>query len=188
MSASFCPQCGAKLLPDAKFCSKCGTTIENKPAETQTQVPTSGFCAKCGSPLLVGAVCCSKCGADVSGKPENPAQNAFQQPMQSVAQQLQANAFSQTAPQIRNAVGQLSQVTNAPSQGGQIAFDIADSFFGTVGKGIGIVPKIIAGLSAGGLSFAAIWNAESPIAISAIISASAVVIRIMIGLIRRAKR
>ena len=56
MSASFCPECGNKLLPDAKFCSKCGTRIKNKPAAAQTQVQTSGFCAKCGSPLLVGAV------------------------------------------------------------------------------------------------------------------------------------
>ena len=131
MSANFCPKCGAKLLPYAKFCSKCGADIPQKNPVAQTRVQTNGYCAECGSPLLVGAVCCSKCGADVSGKTENPAQNAFQQPIQSLAQQLQADTFSQTAPQIRNAVGQLSQVTNAPSQGGQIAFDIADSFFGT---------------------------------------------------------
>ena len=56
--AAFCPECGAKLLPDAKFCSKCGTTIGSEPVAAQSGIQTSGFCGKCGSPLLVGAVCC----------------------------------------------------------------------------------------------------------------------------------
>ncbi len=55
--AAFCPECGAKLLPDAIFCSKCGTTIGSEPVAAQSGIQTSGFCGKCGSPLLVGAVC-----------------------------------------------------------------------------------------------------------------------------------
>ncbi len=88
MPAVFCHECEARLLPNAKFCSKCGTDIPSgQPAEQPRQVETGGFCARCGAPLLVGAVCCSKCGADVD-QPAANTTNTFQQPapMQSFPQ------------------------------------------------------------------------------------------------------
>lgn len=70
MSANFCNECGAKLLPNARFCAKCRAPVENQPAMVQPQVPTAGICEKCGTPLLVGAVCCSKCGTYVARPPQ----------------------------------------------------------------------------------------------------------------------
>lgn len=38
--SAFCPMCGSKLLPDARFCAGCGTAIAN-PAQTPTGPPRS---------------------------------------------------------------------------------------------------------------------------------------------------
>lgn len=127
MSASFCPECGAKLLPDAKFCSKCGTTIENEPATVQTQVQTLGFCAKCGAPLLVGAVCCSKCGADVVQPAEPSRANVTpvrSAPQPNVQQPESPQSIQSQAANVRNVAAQLGRVTSAPATGGEFALDI----------------------------------------------------------------
>ena len=110
----FCPECGAKLLPNARFCSKCRTAIEQETVTVQTEVPTSGFCGKCGAPLLVGAVCCSKCGTRVGG---TAAQPETQQPANTQNMRTQAA-------NIRNTAAQLGRVTTAPVQGGEFALDM----------------------------------------------------------------
>lgn len=56
MPAVFCHECKARLLPNAKFCSKCGTDIPSgQPAEQPRQVETSGFCARCGASFAASA-------------------------------------------------------------------------------------------------------------------------------------
>ncbi|MCR4698436.1 MAG: SPFH domain-containing protein [Bacilli bacterium] len=47
---TFCPNCGAKLAPGAKFCSKCGTKVD------------SNTCPNCGNEVEPDAMFCSKCG------------------------------------------------------------------------------------------------------------------------------
>lgn len=47
-----CPNCGASLKPNAKFCSECGTAIK-----------TQKFCAECGTQLESNAKFCPDCGA-----------------------------------------------------------------------------------------------------------------------------
>lgn len=51
-----CPNCGTKLVANAKFCLECGSKIEiKKPA----------FCSECGEALAPGAKFCSGCGNKV---------------------------------------------------------------------------------------------------------------------------
>jgi uncharacterized Zn finger protein (UPF0148 family) len=52
-----CPECKAKLKPDAKFCTGCGAKIEAKP------------CAECKAPLKLGAKFCAACGKKVEEAP-----------------------------------------------------------------------------------------------------------------------
>lgn len=47
-----CPQCGAPLVPGAKFCPECGTKLS-----------TAKFCIECGSQILPNAKFCPECGA-----------------------------------------------------------------------------------------------------------------------------
>lgn len=53
-----CPECKAKLKPDAKFCTSCGTKIEQK------------LCADCKAPLKLGAKFCASCGKKVEEAPK----------------------------------------------------------------------------------------------------------------------
>ena len=48
--------------------------------------------------------------------------------------------------------------------------------------------KLISGLTAAGLSFAAIWNANSPVLTSVLLSAAAIAARILIGKVRGRKK
>ena len=56
MSENICRNCGAELLPGAKFCSKCRAAVE---------VPAAETCRACGAQLLPGARFCSKCRTSV---------------------------------------------------------------------------------------------------------------------------
>lgn len=51
-----CPNCGTKLVANAKFCLECGSKIEIK---------KSAFCSECGESLAPGAKFCSSCGNKV---------------------------------------------------------------------------------------------------------------------------
>jgi uncharacterized Zn finger protein (UPF0148 family) len=53
-----CPECKAKLKPDAKFCTGCGAKIEQK------------ACADCKAPLKLGAKFCPACGKKVEEAPK----------------------------------------------------------------------------------------------------------------------
>lgn len=46
-----CLRCGPRPEPDARFCSRCGLSLE-----------ATGFCARCGAPLLAGSRFCPGCG------------------------------------------------------------------------------------------------------------------------------
>jgi hypothetical protein len=39
----YCRNCGTKLVPGARFCSKCGTPVEAKPAENASPLPQRPF-------------------------------------------------------------------------------------------------------------------------------------------------
>lgn len=47
-----CPQCGADLLGQAKFCPECGAPLK-----------VEKFCTECGSEIPAGAKFCPECGA-----------------------------------------------------------------------------------------------------------------------------
>jgi cytochrome c-type biogenesis protein CcmH/NrfG/ribosomal protein L40E len=55
---SQCVKCGKKLPTDAKFCSSCGTKVEEAAAS---------FCRHCGTPLKPGAKFCHSCGQTADG-------------------------------------------------------------------------------------------------------------------------
>jgi ABC-2 type transport system ATP-binding protein len=64
----FCVSCGARLKPNANFCSKCGST-------SQEHIKSTGrSCQTCGAQLKANANYCSKCGSSVQevSKPAIP--------------------------------------------------------------------------------------------------------------------
>lgn len=60
-SASTCTNCGAALMPNAKFCSECGAPVP-KPEPVR---PT--HCPICGTELAEHAKFCSECGYKIEG-------------------------------------------------------------------------------------------------------------------------
>jgi ribosomal protein L40E len=80
-----CPECGAKLRPNATFCNKCGARVEERelarpterikvkktPVPRQPTTPAGGVkvelpqCPECGAKLRPNATFCNKCGARV---------------------------------------------------------------------------------------------------------------------------
>lgn len=131
------------------------------------------FCRGCGTALKPNAKFCSACGTPVFR----------QEPARSL--NIQAPAAS-----VQKAVLPAGSFTNAPMTGGEFAIDIADPV-GEVRKALGKrfgLKNIIAGLAASGASFAAIWSVDSPVRLSVIISALAIVLRITLSLIRRRRK
>lgn len=69
MSGNMCRNCGAELLPGAKYCSKCRSTVA-----AENTIPSAGsntsaevnLCSSCGAKLLPGAKYCSKCRSQVN--------------------------------------------------------------------------------------------------------------------------
>lgn len=47
-----CPQCGASLVPGAKFCPECGAKLS-----------TTKFCTECGAQVPINVKFCPECGA-----------------------------------------------------------------------------------------------------------------------------
>lgn len=72
MAIQFCPECGAKLLEGARFCSKCRCEITQEPQTQTQQVEMSGYCSECGAPLIKGAAFCSKCRSPVTENVTTP--------------------------------------------------------------------------------------------------------------------
>jgi predicted nucleic acid-binding Zn ribbon protein len=52
-----CPQCSAKVQPDAKFCNSCGARMDS-----------NRNCPGCGSKIQVNSTFCSNCGRKVNGQ------------------------------------------------------------------------------------------------------------------------
>ena len=53
-----CPQCGAAILPGARFCGRCGRALSPDGGETPGRV-----CPACGKPCREGERFCGRCGA-----------------------------------------------------------------------------------------------------------------------------
>lgn len=62
-----CVKCGTPLPPEAKFCSSCGTKVEEAAAS---------FCRQCGTALKAAAKFCHSCGQTVDGASVAPAEAA----------------------------------------------------------------------------------------------------------------
>lgn len=79
-----CPNCGAELTPNSKFCLNCGTPVPQKEKDDSTQVcpqcgkrvpigkfcPECGYrfadvCPNCGAELPAGAKFCMECGTKI---------------------------------------------------------------------------------------------------------------------------
>ena len=74
-----CRNCGAELLPGAKYCSKCRSAVvleENAPSAENIAPAEVQRCSSCGAEMLPGAKFCSKCRTPVNGavsaEPESP--------------------------------------------------------------------------------------------------------------------
>jgi uncharacterized RDD family membrane protein YckC len=66
-----CPNCDFEIQDEAKFCSNCGSSIEQskiKEAETaKVEELKPLYCRNCGTQLVAGAIFCSSCGTSVKG-------------------------------------------------------------------------------------------------------------------------
>ncbi len=128
------------------------------------------FCRECGAQLKPNAKFCSACGTTV-----------FQQ------ETTQAKPAQAPEVQVQAAAPQPAQPDNTSVPGGEITFDIDSQMIGESTKQPDLA-KLISGLAAAGLSFAAIWNANSPVLTSVLLSAAAIAARILIGKVRGRKK
>lgn len=60
-AVTMCPNCGAVLAADARFCDKCGARIGQERLEKKQERPRV-FCQNCGKELAEGARFCDSCG------------------------------------------------------------------------------------------------------------------------------
>ena len=60
-----CPHCGFTVLDDAKFCSNCGSPLEQ--TTTKGEADTNLHCKNCGVELSDGAMFCTSCGTSIQG-------------------------------------------------------------------------------------------------------------------------
>lgn len=68
-----CQNCGKEMPDGSKFCTKCGSPVqEKKPAAKR---PEPLLCAGCGAPLKPGAKFCFKCGRKVGEPAGSPERN-----------------------------------------------------------------------------------------------------------------
>lgn len=74
MAENICKNCGAELLPGAKFCSKCRTKVAVETSASTAEVKT---CVSCGAEMLPGAKFCSKCRTPVNGTAPQRQQSPF---------------------------------------------------------------------------------------------------------------
>lgn len=66
-----CTNCGANVSTNAKFCSECGTTIDDK----QNNDGDTFECSNCGEINFVNAKFCSGCGVDFNSSSNNSTNN-----------------------------------------------------------------------------------------------------------------
>lgn len=66
---STCAACGAELAEDAKFCSGCGTKVEEPEIQVVEAEPVPP-CSNCGADLEPGAAFCNQCGTKVDAPAE----------------------------------------------------------------------------------------------------------------------
>lgn len=66
-----CTSCGATILDNTKFCTKCGRPVQAAPEEAAPTAPEArgaqgNTCPTCGASLLPNAKFCAKCGSSVA--------------------------------------------------------------------------------------------------------------------------
>ena len=131
---------------------------------------SANFCRECGAQLKPTAKFCSDCGTTV-----------FQQ------ETTQAKPVHEPEVPVQPDTPQPVQQENMNVPGGEITFDIDGQMLVESTKQPDLA-KLISGLAAAGLSFAAIWNANSPVLTSVLLSAAAIAARILIGKVRGRKK
>ncbi|MBN2199000.1 MAG: zinc ribbon domain-containing protein [Candidatus Aminicenantes bacterium] len=60
-----CPQCGAEVLENDRFCYSCGADLV-RPAVPTPRAPSAASCPQCGQPLRPGDTFCGYCGAEIA--------------------------------------------------------------------------------------------------------------------------
>jgi len=60
-SSSLCT-CGAEILPNAKFCGKCGKKMEDIEVQKEEPKAQGKLCPGCGASMSLDAKFCGKCG------------------------------------------------------------------------------------------------------------------------------
>jgi ribosomal protein L40E/TolA-binding protein len=74
-SLKSCPDCGARVRPDATHCDLCGSAVPSSApvAEDPVVRAAGGYCSECGTRNPEGAKYCSECGSRLIANQAEPA-------------------------------------------------------------------------------------------------------------------
>lgn len=74
----YCPECGSKLHPDAKYCTECGADLKDFKSTRESKNHSFDnkplTCPQCGTPLNSFMIVCPSCGVEIN-KPYDTACN-----------------------------------------------------------------------------------------------------------------
>jgi membrane protease subunit (stomatin/prohibitin family) len=73
-----CPKCGKHSVPQMRFCTDCGTKLD----EVKIQEPNK--CPRCKTELADDMIFCVECGYKVVKEQKNEAVNPYAQPMKKI--------------------------------------------------------------------------------------------------------
>lgn len=101
---NFCTECGYALKPGARFCGKCGETVNTKKPQNQQTPDIAEICKSCGTTLPTGIKFCTACGSPVQSATANIPQPAVSIPVSSVKPVSQLQKADPTAKKGRKKV------------------------------------------------------------------------------------
>ncbi|MEP7194505.1 MAG: trypsin-like peptidase domain-containing protein [Actinomycetota bacterium] len=163
---SFCPECGARQHPDARFCSQCGTSISaiTQPVQTSSETPsgygTSGQTTPVGAPVrmagpgtlallvagvvvalvLVGGASALLVSRNTGGQPKaSPVAATTSKPATTTAP-----AASTTSPSTTSSTSQTFPALYRQVSDGVVRIETTACNGGGVGSGFLITPDLVA--------------------------------------------
>lgn len=64
-AGNMCPECGAKIRPNMKFCSGCGLKLNMEELKKEEEKREVSYCMECGDPIEPDDEYCMNCGTKI---------------------------------------------------------------------------------------------------------------------------